>query len=286
MVKSLSHHISAAARKVSVDDGPPRLIIGTGEVERIAQEKGITGKQVEIGALKEGIVPDRYLRNMKTLSIADQLTLLESAVGIVGLGGLGGMVTETLARTGIGSFHLVDGDVFESHNLNRQLLSLTGTIGQPKAEAAMMRIKSINPGIDVVSTGNFLTSENADRLFGQCNLVIDCLDNIESRFILQTAAQIAGIPMVSAAIAGLSGHITTVYPEDKGLERIYGPPDQLHSTKGAEVQLGCLAAAVNLMASLECAEALKVLLSNRNNLNNRLLMVDLSDYTFEVLPLS
>jgi molybdopterin/thiamine biosynthesis adenylyltransferase len=285
MQNALSRHIQAAVQKISLGDGTPCLTIRIGDVERIAQQMRINGRQVEIAALRDKILPDRYLRNLKTLSITDQLGLLESAVGVIGLGGLGGLVSETLARMGIGCLHLIDGDVFESHNLNRQLLSRIDTMGTMKADQAAMRIKSINPGIEVISTGTFLTAENADTLLCQCDLVVDCLDNIQSRFILQAAARQAGIPMVSAAIAGLSGHITTVFPEDKGLEVIYGPLDQLKITKGAETHLGCLATAVNLMASLECSETVKVLLGKGHTLRNAMLMVDLTDYTFEALRL-
>ena len=91
--------------------------------------------------------------------------------------------------------------------------------------------------------------------------------------------------MVSAAVAGLSGHLTTIFPQDKGLETIYGPIDQLKADKGEEVHLGCLAPGVNLIASLECVEALKVLLDRKHALRNRMLVVDLTDYTFETLQL-
>ena len=248
MAKALSLHIRDASRQHALDDGTACPVIGIGEVERIAREAGIDGRQVEIAALQDNILPDRYLRNRNAFSNADQLNLLESTVGIVGLGGLGGMVTETLARMGIGRFYLTDGDVFEAHNLNRQLLSRMDTIGVAKADAAKARIKRINPGIDVISKATYLTPENAAALVAPCDIVVDCLDTIQSRFTLQAAAQNAGIPMVSAAIAGMSGHVTTIYPEDTGLETIYGPPAQLQITKGAEALLGCLAAAVNLKA--------------------------------------
>jgi molybdopterin/thiamine biosynthesis adenylyltransferase len=187
---------------------------------------------------------------------------------------------------GIGKFKLVDGDVFETHNLNRQLLSGMDRIGRPKVDAAVMRLKTINPGLEVSATAAYLTSDNADTLVGSSNLVVDCLDNIPSRFTLEGAAKRAGIPMVSAAVAGISGHVTTIFPEDKGLERIYGPENQLNTAKGAEIRLGNLAPGVNLIASLECAEVLKVVLGKKKTLQNRLLVVDLADYTFETLQLS
>ena len=286
MENTLSHRLDALALKASLTDGTPCRTINAAEVNRLADETGITGRMVEIAALKQHIFPDRYLRNMKTLSEADQIRLLESAVCIVGLGGLGGLVTETLSRMGIGRFYLIDGDVFEAHNLNRQLFSGMDFIGMPKVEAAVMRVKTINPGLEVIATAAYLTPENADTLVGSCHLVVDCLDNIQSRFTLEAAAKRAGIPMVSAAVAGISGHVTTIFPEDKGLENIYGPKDQLNIAKGAETRLGCLAPGVNLMASLECAEVLKVLLERDKTLKNNLLVVDLADYTFETLRLS
>ena len=286
MKNSLAHRLDSLALNTALADGTPCRAIEAVEVIRLADEADVTGRTVELAALRQHILPDRYLRNMKTLSEADQIRLLESTVCIVGLGGLGGTVTETLARMGIGRFCLIDGDVFEAHNLNRQLFSDVDRIGMPKVDAAVMRVKTINPGLEVVATCAFLTPENADTLLGSCDLVVDCLDNIQSRFILEAAAKRAGIPMVSAAVAGISGHVTTIYPEDKGLELIYGPEAQLNRTKGAETRLGCLAPGVNLIASLECAEVLKVLLEKDKALKNKLLVVDLADYPFETLQLS
>ena len=283
MENTLSQRLDGLAVKTSLADGSPCKTIAAADIIRLADEAGLSGRMVEIAALKQHILPDRYLRNLKTLDEADQIRLLESTVCIVGLGGLGGLVTETLARMGVGRFHLIDGDVFEAHNLNRQLFSTTDHIGTLKTEAAGKRVKTINPGLEVVATNDFLTTENADRLVGSTDLVVDCLDNIQSRFALQAAARRAGIPMVSAAIAGLSGHVTTIFPGDRGLENIYGPEDQFKRAKGAETRLGCLAAGVNIIASLECTEVLGILLEKNNTLNTKLLVVVLTDYTFETL---
>jgi molybdopterin/thiamine biosynthesis adenylyltransferase len=79
---------------------------------------------------------------------------------------------------GIGRFHLVDGDSFEAHNLNRQLLSNIGRIGMQKAKAAVLHVQTINPGLEVTSTADYLRTGNADTLLNSCDLVVDCLDNI------------------------------------------------------------------------------------------------------------
>jgi molybdopterin/thiamine biosynthesis adenylyltransferase len=286
MDPSLLHRLDGLAVNASLADGTPCRTIGSAELIRLADHAGVSGRLLEIAALKQDILPDRYLRNAQTLSVANQIQLLESTVGIVGLGGLGGLVTETLARMGVGRLTLVDGDVFEAHNLNRQLLSSIDRIGMLKAQAAANHVKAINPGIEVAASDVFLERESADALVHPCDLVMDCLDNIPSRFILEAAARRADIPMVSTAVAGISGHVTTIFPDDIGLENIYGPEEQLSGTKGAEMRLGCLAPGVNLMASLACAEALQILLKKGNTLKNTLLVVDLADYTFERLQLA
>ena len=286
MLDSIPSRLEQLADAGILGDGTPCKVISASDVLRLADDTGVPGRIVEIAALERGIIPDRYLRNRQSLSAKDQIQLLESRVCIVGLGGLGGLVTETLARMGIGRLTLVDGDVFEAHNLNRQLLSRSDGLGRSKASDAENRVAAINPGIETNAVAEYLTASNAPALLGECDLAVDCLDNLRSRFTLARATAQAGIPMISAAVAGLSGHITTIFPQDKGLEAIYGPADQLKVDKGEEQLLGCLAPGVNLMASLECAEALQVLLSKENILRNRLLVVDLGDYTFETLQLA
>jgi molybdopterin/thiamine biosynthesis adenylyltransferase len=144
--KAHFHTISRAwpARHLS-PTAPPAEQLTRLKLGRLADEAGLAGRLVEIAALRQHIIPDRYLRNMKTLSEADQIRLLESTVCIVGMGGLGGLVTETLARMGVGRFRLVDGDVFEAHNLNRQLFSGVDLIGMSKVEAAVARRENDQP---------------------------------------------------------------------------------------------------------------------------------------------
>ncbi len=286
MSATLHARIESEAYPATLDDGASGRLLGADTVMELAESMGVPGRIIETAALEHDIIPVRYLRNRKTLSRNDQITLLKASVGIIGLGGLGGLVTDSLARLGVGRLHLVDGDRFEAHNLNRQLLSGTGTIGTFKADAATAHVAAINPGIEVFADNRYLSAQNADRLVGTCDLVVDCLDNIPSRFTLESAAGRAGIPMVSAAIAGLAGHITTIYPGDMGLKNVYGPQDRLKTTRGEEVQLGCLAPGVNLLATLECAEIIKILLKRPGHLRNRLLVVDLNDYSSQALELT
>lgn len=244
----------------------------------------VNNRYIEIIALEENIVPERYARNMKTFSPEDQASLLRSRVSIVGLGGLGGMVSEILARIGIGTLTLIDGDRFEVSNLNRQFLSTHEMMGKFKTDVAVKRIKETNSSVTVHGRHEYLNHKNADDMIHPSDVVVDCLDDIKTRFILEDASKKAGLPFVSAAVAGLSGHVTTIFPEDPGLELIYGRPDKPKS-KGVEASLGCLPPAVAVLAALETSEIVKIILSKGSLLRNKLLILDLVDNVMEVLDL-
>ena len=269
----------------SFPDGKPYQGVSTRAIENAAKLHFSTdGLTAEIFALAHHAIPERYARNMQTFSSQDQVALLNSCVCVVGLGGLGGAVTEILARLGIGALTLIDGDVFEESNLNRQILSTLQWIGVSKAKTAENRIQEINPSVQIRIHEVFLDALNGAQLLEGATVVVDCLDNLKDRFVLEKAAKAANIPLVSAAIAGTFGQITTVFPDDPGLSLIYGPEDSV-PTKGAEASLGTLPYTALLMASLECSEVAKILLKRGSLLRNRILVMDLMDNVMEAFPL-
>jgi molybdopterin/thiamine biosynthesis adenylyltransferase len=269
----------------SFPDGKPYQGISTRDIADTAKlHFSNDGRMAEIYALTHHGIPERYARNMRTFSSQDQVVLLNSCVCIVGLGGLGGAVTEILARLGIGHLTLIDGDVFEDSNLNRQLLSGLQWIGVSKAKTAGKRVQEINPSVQTRLHEVFLDTLNGAQLIEGANVVVDCLDNLKDRFVLEKAAKAANIPLVSAAIAGTYGQITTVFPDDSGFSLIYGP-EELVPAKGAEASLGTLPYTALLMASLECSEVTKILLNRGSLLRNRLLIMDLMDNVMDVLSL-
>ncbi len=258
--------------------------ISIGDITNISGSTGLSPRKIEITSLEEEIIPERYIRNMKSFSAADQAALLRSKACIVGLGGLGGTVTEILARTGIGTLNLIDGDVFEESNLNRQYLCTEKVVSKPKADAAEKRVKEINSSVTVFRYRKNLNEENAAGIIQGSDVVIDCLDSLPGRFVLERASKKAGCRLVSAAVAGSYGHITTIFPEDPGLKLIYGDP-QNAPEKGAETSLGALSFCVSLVASLEASEAIKILLNRGYLLRNKLLIVDLESNAFETIQL-
>lgn len=280
----LEELLRARCRAAARPDGSSYQAISLADSVAIAAETGLSQGEIERAALAAGIVPERYARNQASLSCAEQLRLLEARVAIIGLGGLGGAVVEILARLGVGHLTLVDGDVFDDSNLNRQLLSSPKLLGCKKAEAAARRVSEINGAVTTRVATDFLTDENRDEMVRGVDLAIDCLDNIPSRFALEGGCREAGIPLITAAIAGWSGQATTIFPGDAGLRLLYGQPEQA-PRKGIEATIGTLPFAAMHLATVQCAEATAILLGRPPALRRRLLLADLADQQQELVVL-
>jgi molybdopterin-synthase adenylyltransferase len=224
---------------------------------------------------------DRYQRNMNALSPEENQKLKDFHVVVVGCGGLGGYIIEMLARLGIGTLTVIDGDVFDETNLNRQLLSSEKNIGTPKVEAAVQRVAQVNSQTKVNPIHGFLTAETGLEMISGKDLVFDALDNVSSRLILETLCENAGVPLVHGAIAGWFGQVAVIMPGDQTLHSIL--PEDVD--KGIETELGNPAFTPALVASIEVAEGMKVLLGREGVLRNKLLTIDLLSQEYEVLSL-
>lgn len=224
---------------------------------------------------------DRYQRNMNALSPEENNRLRDFHVVVVGCGGLGGYIIEMLARLGIGTLTVVDGDVFDESNLNRQLLSDEPNIGMPKVQAAVERISRVNSHVKVNPIHGLLNAENGLEIINGKDLVFDALDNVNTRLILEDLCEAAGVPLIHGAIAGWFGQVSTILPGDRTLHGIF-----LEGVnKGIETELGNPAFTPALVASIEVAEGIKVLLGRDGILQNQLLTMDLLSQEYEVLSL-
>ncbi len=282
--KRMSAEIEAKAVNANRADGSTVRLLSSASVRSIADDIGVCLRDVEMTALSSGVIPERYVRNFDSLGLEDQKRLLDTTVAVVGLGGLGGGVCELLARAGIGHLILIDGDRFEDSNLNRQLLSTMDMIGKAKTRVAADRVHNVNPAVEVILRNGYLTAATAAGWLAGASVVVDCLDNLKDRFLLEKAAKALEVPMVSAALAGGFGQLMTIYPEDEGLSLVYGAADAAPE-KGAEVHLGTLGFTAALMASLECAEVIKVLTGKGEVVRNRLMVMDLWNSRMDILPL-
>jgi molybdopterin/thiamine biosynthesis adenylyltransferase len=259
-------------------------IIRLQQVRELATTFDCPIREVELAALETDVVPWRYLRNMGTIGLEGQARLLQATVAVVGLGGLGGYVTEALARMGVGRLTLIDGDVFEEHNLNRQVLSAEAGLGTSKAQVARRRVAEINSGVEVTDHAVTLTRENLPRLLEGADVVVDGLDRLPSRLVLQEGAQALSIPMVHGSIAGFLGQVMTILPGDPGLVGLYGEESELPE-QGLEAQLGTPTATPMMVAAWEAQEVVKILVGQGELLQHRLLVMDMESGTIESLQL-
>ncbi|MBR4236119.1 MAG: tRNA threonylcarbamoyladenosine dehydratase [Clostridia bacterium] len=145
-----------------------------------------------------------WLDRTEMLLGEDALNVFRRAhVALFGLGGVGGGVLEALARAGVGQLTLIDGDVIDETNLNRQLISVRGNIGMPKAEAARQRVLAINPECRVDALRLFYSAENADELdFSRFDYAADCIDTVASKLLIIEKAYAAGVPVISCMGTG------------------------------------------------------------------------------------
>jgi len=229
-------------------------------------------------------IPERYLRNTNTLSQAECAALQEKRVCIVGCGGLGGHIIDTLGRLGVGRLTIVDGDVFEPSNLNRQLVSRESFLGKSKALSAAEYMKDVNSDIEVTPVQAFFTEENAADILAGQDLIMDALDSIKARRLLQEKCEERGIPIVHGAVSGWNGQVSVIYPGDRSFDRIY-PSFASDEPYDPKTSPGNPSFIPPFVASLQCAEAVKVLLGRDGVLRKKLLFADLSQHQYITIDL-
>ena len=258
-------------------------VLALDKVVALSERFALTRPETEIALLEMGVIPQRYLRNYGTIGVDGQLVLLRSSVAVIGLGGLGGYVVEGLARMGVGRLILVDGDVFIDHNLNRQLLSSEMNLGKSKALEASERVRQINSAVETIPHFCFATRENLPDLLSGVDLVVDALDCLPTRLMLQDVAGELGLPMVHGAIAGGMGQVMTILPGDIGLRALYG--DGPVPEHGAEAELGTPPASPMMVAAWQVHESVKLLTGKGDLLRGRMLLMDASVGDVRILTL-
>jgi molybdopterin/thiamine biosynthesis adenylyltransferase len=230
--------------------------------------------KVEEIALELGLLPARYQRNRHAISTLQQYRLFTSKAVIIGCGGLGGYVIEELARLGVGNLVLIDSDVIEEHNLNRQLLATVNVLNRPKVDVACERVRLINPAVNVTPLKTVFFHDNARELVKGADVVLDGLDTIPARLELAQICHEMSIPVVHGAIGGWYGQVATQLPGENISPQIFGmaPP-----IKGIETDFGNPSFTPGVIASLQAAEACKILLREGRCLNKRVLFINLLD---------
>src|SRR4051794_34650695 len=230
---------------------------------------------------------NRYSRHLliPEVGIEGQAKLLESKVLLIGAGGLGSPAALYLAAAGVGTIGLVDFDVVDLSNLQRQILHTTDRVGQKKIESARTAITALNPDVNVVGHEEMLVADNVERIIAGYDVVLDGTDTFETRYILNDAAVAAGIPVVHASVFRFEGQLTTFVPREGPCYRcLYPTPPPPELAPGCSVA-GVLGVVPGIMGMLQANEVLKVLLGIGDTLAGRLVLFDALDGTFTELKL-
>lgn len=219
----------------------------------------------------------RYARHLVLPEIgeAGQARLARASVLVIGAGGLGSAAAGALAGMGVGRVGILDDDRVELSNLQRQLLFETADIGRLKVEAAADRLSEINPEIRIEALPVRLTPENARAQVAGFDLVVDGCDNFATRFAVQEACYRERKTLVSAAISGFSGQISTFKPQEGRAHPCYRclvpamPPRERSCA-----QEGIIGALAGMMGAMQALEAVKELLGAGQSLSGRILLYD------------
>jgi sulfur-carrier protein adenylyltransferase/sulfurtransferase len=219
---------------------------------------------------------DRYSRHVLVpeVGLEGQLKLLDAKVLCLGAGGLGAPVTLYLAAAGVGTLGVVDDDVVDLSNLQRQVIHTTDSIGTPKVDSAERAIKALNPDVNVVKYQTRLDASNIMEIIEGYDIIVDGVDNFPTRYLLNDASVRLKIPVVSAAILGFEGQLSVFAPYEGPCYRCLfrqPPPAELAPSCGANGVLGVLPGTMGL---LQATEVIKLIIGSGDPLIGRLLMYD------------
>lgn len=228
-------------------------------------------------------------RQMPLVTKKEQEKFRNAKITVIGCGGIGGATIEMLARLGVGELVLVDEDVFDTTNLNRQTLATFDDIAKPKSETAKMKVQKMNPCVRVTAYNEHVDSSNVDELLNDSNLVIDALDNVLTRVIVSRKAMELKIPFVHGAIHGSLGQVTVFLANTKSYEEMFGLPslgrDLTEDTVNDLKQIAAGAPPVfgptpNLVGCLQAMEAYKIITGiGKVTVAPKILTFDLLDFS-------
>src|SRR5579864_8536298 len=241
--------------------------------------------QHEVKLSKEEI--QRYSRHliMPEVGLEGQLKLKRARVLMIGTGGLGAPLGLYLAAAGVGHLGLLDFDVVDSSNLQRQVTFTTADVGKSKSEAAKARLSALNPAIEIVSYDTRLTSENALDLFRDYDIIVDGTDNFPTRFLVNDACVLLGKPNVYGSIFRFEGQASVFATKDGPCYRCLYPEPPPPGLVPSCAEGGVLGILPGLVGVMQATEVIKLILGNGEPLIGRLLLVDALNMRFRELKL-
>jgi adenylyltransferase/sulfurtransferase len=230
----------------------------------------------------------RYSRHLLIPEVGEegQLKLLDSKVLLIGAGGLGSPASLYLAAAGVGRIGIVDADVVDESNLQRQIVHSTESLGEPKVESAKRSIEALNPDVEVVAYQERLTSENIERILADgWDVIVDGADNFPTRYLVNDASVWHKIPVVHGSIYRFEGQVTVFKPHEGPCYRCLFPTPPPPELAPSCAEGGVLGVLPGVIGSLQASEALKLALGIGEPLIGRLLLFDALTATFDEVKL-
>jgi sulfur-carrier protein adenylyltransferase/sulfurtransferase len=229
----------------------------------------------------------RYSRHLVIPEVGEtgQLKLLSSKVLMIGAGGLGSPSALYLAAAGVGTIGIIDDDVVDASNLQRQVIHNMDRIGMPKAESARLTLTALNPDVEVIEYRERLSSSNIDRILAGYDVIVDGTDNFPTRYLLNDASLIHKIPVVHASIFRFEGQLTVFKPFEGPCYRCLFPEPPPAELAPSCAEGGVLGVLPGIMGTLQATEALKQLLDIGDPLVGRLLLADALEMSFHEVQL-
>jgi molybdopterin/thiamine biosynthesis adenylyltransferase/rhodanese-related sulfurtransferase len=226
---------------------------------------------------------ERYSRHFLIPEVGElgQLKLLDSSILMIGAGGLGSPAALYLAAAGVGRLGIVDDDVVDESNLQRQVLHSTARLGEPKAQSAKRTLEELNPDVDVVTIQERITSENVDAILAEgWDVIVDGADNFPTRYLLNDAAVWHNIPIVHGSIFRFEGQATVFKPHEGPCYRCLFPQPPPPELAPSCAEGGVLGVLPGVIGSLQANEALKLALGIGDTLVGRLMLFDALSASF------
>lgn len=229
----------------------------------------------------------RYSRHVMLPEVgeAGQGKLLDSKVLFLGAGGLGSPSSLYMAAAGVGTIGMVDDDVVDESNLQRQVIHNLDRIGMPKVESARQTLQLLNPDVKVVPHQTRLSSENILEILDQYDLVVDGADNFPTRYLLNDSALKLGKPVIHASIFRFEGQVTTFLPDEGPCYRCLYPEPPPPGMAPSCQEAGVLGVLPGIIGTLQANEALKIILGQGSTLSGRLMVFDALGAKFRNLKL-
>ena len=260
-----------------------------GEGDQVAIVPAIAGGATDGSAPAMVLTPEqvnRYSRHiiMSQVGSVGQRKILGSKVLIVGAGGLGSPVAVYLALAGVGTIGLVDFDIVDLSNLQRQILHQNEDIGRPKVQSAKETLNAYNPDVNVVTHEAPLTSDNALEIIGQYDIVVNGADNFAARYLVNDACVFLKKPLVDGSILLFDGQATVFVPGN-GCYRCLFPAPPPPGLVPNCAEAGVLGALTGVMGSIQAIEVAKQILGIGDSLVSRLLLFDALSMEFRVVKL-